>query len=197
MDVNVTATPPPIAETPIRPAAPEGRAGWRRWQVVVPVGLAVVIAGILVYRSMAARRAKPAPPARAVPVVVALVKQGDVLVTLSGLGSVVPTDAVTIHSRVDGQLMAVKFREGQTVQKGATLTIEPCAEVRIQGGYGITVNGALKAEGTASQPIHVLADDATKPWSGIIFYGGTGSFSLSIIHSSPRHASTPTTRCGR
>jgi multidrug efflux system membrane fusion protein len=56
-----------------------------------------------------------------VPVVISTVKQGDVQVTLSGLGSVVPTDSVTIHSRVDGQLMEVKFREGQTVQKGALL----------------------------------------------------------------------------
>jgi multidrug efflux system membrane fusion protein len=53
--------------------------------------------------------------------VISTVKQGDVQVTLSGLGSVVPTDSVTIHSRVDGQLMEVKFREGQTVQKGALL----------------------------------------------------------------------------
>jgi multidrug efflux system membrane fusion protein len=121
MDVNVSATPPSIAETSIRPAAPEARAGWRRWQVVVPVCLAVVIAGTLAYRSMSAGRAKPAPPARPVPVVISTVKQGDVQVTLSGLGSVVPTDSVTIHSRVDGQLMEVKFREGQTVQKGALL----------------------------------------------------------------------------
>jgi len=121
MDVNVTATPPPIAETLIRPAAPEARAGWRRWQVMVPVGLALVIAATLAYRSMAAGRARPAPAPRAVPVVVSAVRQGDVQVTLSGLGSVVPTDAVTIHSRVDGQLMLVKFREGQAVRQGDLL----------------------------------------------------------------------------
>ncbi|HEX7602059.1 MAG TPA: hypothetical protein VF316_10655 [Polyangiaceae bacterium] len=93
-------------------------------------------------------------------------------------GDAVTTD--TVWRAADGP-HTVTF--GFSVQKGATLTIEPCAEVRIQGGYGITVNGTLKAEGTASQPIHVVADDATKPWSGIIFYGGTGSFSYATLEN--------------
>ena len=71
---------------------------------------------------------------------------------------------------------------GFIIAKGATLTLEPCAEVRIQSG-GITVDGALKAVGTATQPIHVLADDATKPWSYIRFMGGTGSFSYATIEN--------------
>jgi multidrug efflux system membrane fusion protein len=74
-----------------------------------------------VFRAVAAARTKPVVAVRVVPVVTSLVRQGDVQVTLSGLGSVVPTDAVTVHTRVDGQLMLVKFREGQTVQKGDLL----------------------------------------------------------------------------
>jgi multidrug efflux system membrane fusion protein len=121
MDVNVTANPPSPDPPRVRPQAQEARSGWRRWQVLLPVCVAIVIAGTLLFRSLAAARNKPVQAARAVPVVVSQVKQGDVRVTLSGLGSVVPTDAVTVHTRVDGQLMLVKFREGQTVKQGDLL----------------------------------------------------------------------------
>jgi multidrug efflux system membrane fusion protein len=114
MDVNLTATPSTSDDPRIRP-------GWRRWQVLLPVSVALVIAGSLLYRSMAAARVKPVPAPRPVPVVTSVVRQGDLLVTLSGLGTVVPTDAVTVHTRVDGQLMVVKFREGQKVNKGDLL----------------------------------------------------------------------------
>jgi multidrug efflux system membrane fusion protein len=114
MDANVTATRPSVDE-------PLARPGWRRWQVLLPVCVAVAIVGTITVRAVAAARTKPVVAVRVVPVVTSLVRQGDVKVTLSGLGSVVPTDAVTVHTRVDGQLMLVKFREGQTVQKGDLL----------------------------------------------------------------------------
>jgi hypothetical protein len=61
-----------------------------------------------------------------------------------------------------------------TVRPGATLTIEPCAEVRVGNDVDMTVDGALIAEGTASTPIHFVADDATKPWAYLRFTSGTG-----------------------
>jgi multidrug efflux system membrane fusion protein len=97
------------------------QGGWRRWQVMLPVGLAVVISALFVFRSVKAAGNKPMVVVRTVPVVTSVVRKGDLQVTLSGLGSVVPTDAVTIHTRVDGQLMVVKFKEGQKVQKGDLL----------------------------------------------------------------------------
>jgi multidrug efflux system membrane fusion protein len=121
MDANVTATHPSIDDASDPLLGGDRRAGWRRWQVVLPVGLALVIVGTLVVRSMAADKAKPPVVVRAVPVVTALVKQGDVDVSLSGLGTVIPTDAVTVRTRVDGQLMTVNFREGQMVRKGDLL----------------------------------------------------------------------------
>ncbi len=53
---------------------------------------------------------------------------------------------------------------GFNVEVGATLTIEPCAEVRMQPGYSITVKGNLHAEGSADKPITFRRDDPAEPW---------------------------------
>lgn len=60
---------------------------------------------------------------RSVPVAVAPAMQQDIPVYLEGLGNVQAYYTVTIHSRVDGQLMQVNFREGQQVTKGSELAL--------------------------------------------------------------------------
>lgn len=60
---------------------------------------------------------------RAVPVSVARVTARDVPVFLRGLGNVTAFNTVTVHTRVDGQLVEVKFKEGQEVKKGDLLAV--------------------------------------------------------------------------
>jgi len=60
---------------------------------------------------------------RPLPVVVAEAKPQDVEVFLTSLGTVTPLNSVTVKSRVDGQLMQVRFREGQTVKAGELLMV--------------------------------------------------------------------------
>jgi len=60
---------------------------------------------------------------QAVPVSTTQVRQQDMPVYLVGLGSVTPLNAVSIKSRVDGQLVQVAFKEGQHVKKGQLLAV--------------------------------------------------------------------------
>lgn len=67
----------------------------------------------------AAAQAAKGPPA--IPVVAAAARKGDIGVYYSGLGAVTPLATVTVRTRVDGQLMSVRYREGDTVHKGDLL----------------------------------------------------------------------------
>src|ERR1700730_1402304 len=61
-----------------------------------------------------------------VPVVVATAQRGDLPVYFTGLGTVTAFNTVTVHSRVDGQLISVAFKEGQFVHQGDVLAqIDP------------------------------------------------------------------------
>ena len=106
-------------ESVIQPAEANPVAGirWKLWLALVVAGVVVLT---LVYR-WATGGAKPAPVVRAVPVTLAAARTGDMPVNLSGLGTVVPTDAVTVRTRVDGQIMKIYFREGQFVKEGDLL----------------------------------------------------------------------------
>ena len=60
---------------------------------------------------------------QSVPVTVAPVLKQDFPVYLSGLGSIQAYYTVSLKSRVDGQLLDVKFREGEHVNKGDLLAV--------------------------------------------------------------------------
>ena len=60
-------------------------------------------------------------PGAAIPVVAARAHRGDIGIYITGLGGVTPIYTVTIKTRVDGQLMAIHYKEGDMVQAGAPL----------------------------------------------------------------------------
>jgi multidrug efflux system membrane fusion protein len=119
----------PEPERP-EPGVPEG--GRRRWPWVV-AGLVVLIALFLATRPArktpgegGAGAARGPASARPVPVLTAAARAGDLAEYLTGLGTVTPLATVVVRSRVDGQLMAVNFREGQLVRAGDLLAeIDP------------------------------------------------------------------------
>jgi multidrug efflux system membrane fusion protein len=93
---------------------------------------AVVVGGFFLWRSTrkpptanaAGRRGNAdGNSAQGVPVIVAAAQRRDLPIYLDGLGSVEAFYTVTVKSRVDGQMMEVRFKEGQEVHKGDLLAI--------------------------------------------------------------------------
>lgn len=97
---------------------------WRRPKVIAGA-VAIAIVGAWLLKGRGGEPAK-GPGARPIPVVAALARTRDMDVILTGLGTIAPLNAATVRSRVDGQLMRVAFREGQTVTEGQLLAeIDP------------------------------------------------------------------------
>ena len=66
------------------------------------------------------------PGGPAMPVGAAKVAAGDINITLNALGTVTPLRNVTVSAQISGQLLEVKFKEGQMVQQGDVLAeIDP------------------------------------------------------------------------
>jgi hypothetical protein len=93
-----------------------------------------------------------------------------------------PTAGPTIHKGGDVAANEVWTADGSphiieqnvTIRNGATLTIEPCAEVRVAKGkyihvaYPITPNtGTLIAEGTEHKPIKIVANKEGEAWASL------------------------------
>jgi len=136
MDLPEPVTTEPAEEVTPRPA----KSRWWIWLLV----LGVVAVGIWYYRgghskteaensgangpgAAGGQRQNGAPGFNPiVPVVVATAQHGDVPIYFTGLGTVTAFNTVTVHSRVDGQLISVAFKEGQFVPQGDLLAqIDP------------------------------------------------------------------------
>ena len=69
-----------------------------------------------------------------------------------------------------------------TVEEGKTLTLEPCAVVKIKGGVGLLVKGKLVAQGAADKPIRIERADAASAWTSIETRpGATLSFAYATV----------------
>jgi multidrug efflux system membrane fusion protein len=99
----------------------------RRWRWLVAALVALGIAGIIA-RNLRHETAPPPPMhgAHGASVVAEPARRGTIIRTLDGIGTVTPLATVTVRSRVDGQLMAVHFTEGDLVKAGDLLAeIDP------------------------------------------------------------------------
>lgn len=106
-------------------AATPTRRRWWAVGLVVALGLA---AGVFALRQSSHPAAPKAGARAAAPVAVVAepARHGPMVRALDGIGTVTPLATVTVRSRVDGQLMAVHFNEGEVVQAGALLAeIDP------------------------------------------------------------------------
>lgn len=56
-----------------------------------------------------------------IPVVVSQVKEGDIPVYITALGSVTPTDNITVKTQINGLLLRFLVEEGQTIKEGQLL----------------------------------------------------------------------------
>lgn len=120
-----TGTPPPRRNREAQ-QPPSSSKGWVWLVVLVAVGAASYYYWPKIQQYFSA----PAPAASTgkgkgkggtVLVVAARAIRGNIGVYDTGLGAVTPIYTVTIKSRVDGELMSVNFKEGQTVKKGELL----------------------------------------------------------------------------
>jgi multidrug efflux system membrane fusion protein len=130
MSMEDTPQPSLSESNALQQPAPHKRA-WVR--VVVYLLLATAL-GVIVWRihqnqqQTAANTAQQAAAlmGRPVPVQVTAVEQRPMPIFLTALGTVTPYMSVTVKSRVNGELLPVKFTEGQQVRQGQTImTIDP------------------------------------------------------------------------
>jgi multidrug efflux system membrane fusion protein len=92
---------------------------------IAAVSIALLAAGIIVY-SRSKRDEAPPATTQPVPVIAVKVRQHDVPIILTGIGTVTALNTATIRSQVTGLLISVDFKEGQSVKKGDVLAqIDP------------------------------------------------------------------------
>ena len=101
----------------------------RPWAWISILSILVVVGYFVVSRIVRTRSASAQPSAAmhaVVPVAAAAATRGDLSRYLTAIGSVTAFNTVTVKTRVDGQIVKVAFKEGQTVHQGDVLVqIDP------------------------------------------------------------------------
>jgi len=107
---------------------PARKRGWVR--ILVYLVLAVALGAVVwrIYQNQQQSAANTARQAEAlmnrpVPVQVTPVEQRPMPIYLTALGTVMPYMSVTVKARVSGELLPVRFTEGQEVKKGETIMV--------------------------------------------------------------------------
>jgi len=87
---------------------------------------AVAVIGWLIFGRGGTKTGADKTQASGIPVMAEQVVSGDVPLYVVGIGTIQAYNTVTIHARVDGELVNVAFKEGQDVKKGDVLAqIDP------------------------------------------------------------------------
>ncbi len=98
----------------------------RYWWIAVLCLTTVGLYVLVIRPQSSADKQKAGPVPLRLPVAAAAVKTKDVHVYITGIGSVVPVNTVTVKTRIDGEVMKVLYREGQVVERGDILVqIDP------------------------------------------------------------------------
>lgn len=130
---------------------------------LVLILVAVVIAGITLWRVFGGQEAAPAGPGGfgfgpggerpPTPVRVAQAVQAPLDVTLRALGTVTPLQSVTVRPRVDGELLQIAFEEGQWVDAGQLLAqIDPAPfQIRLAQAEGQQKQNLAELENARGQ----------------------------------------------
>lgn len=133
MNDTEDARPSASAQDPRTPPPEDGTAAVRRrhrvwllWAIgaVLVIGLIYIIT----HRGSGPGNLFQRPDGKTRPIAVgaAPVTQGDIDLFVDALGTVTPLATVTVHSRVDGQIMRIAFTEGRLVKQGELLAeIDP------------------------------------------------------------------------
>jgi membrane fusion protein, multidrug efflux system len=131
----VSSPAPPVKRGPAERARPKPtkltRRHWLIWLallVLVGVGVYFLWSRSKTTQSTGSgtKTGKGGVGGAPIPVVAAKSRKGDIGVYFTGLGAVTPIYTVTVKSVVDGQLMSVKYKEGDLVNKGDLLAeIDP------------------------------------------------------------------------
>src|SRR5215471_740123 len=127
---ETSPSPPPEPQpgvestgNPSRAVPKRRRRNWFTWLALVVI---LSFAGALYWRRVAGRQTQTPRTPPPIPVMVAQAEKGDIGVYVTGLGTVTPLNTINVTTRVDGQLMDVYYKEGDSVTKGASLVeIDP------------------------------------------------------------------------
>jgi multidrug efflux system membrane fusion protein len=146
-DLNQRSAISPDHQLPEYDEAPPRHTG--RGILIWSLVLAIVIGAVLYYRHQAdaAKSAAATRPALGITVTSVTAQKGDIGVYIDSIGTVTPVYTDTITSQVNGQVIAVHFKEGQRIKKG-----DPLIDIDARP-YRATL---LQAQGTLQRDENLL-----------------------------------------